>query len=80
MKSQALQELVRKIFSDDTIRKQFESDPDGYLAKCDLSEQEKKAVLSVQSKLGTVSSGSPQFEAIIDAKDEWFGSPLSTNH
>ena len=59
MKSQALQELVKKIFSDEKTRQQFESNPDSVLAQFTLTEQEKKAVLNTHTKLGLVTSDSP---------------------
>lgn len=71
MKSQALQEFIKRIFSDDETKKQFESDPDSVLSQFSLTEQEKKAVLSVHSKLGIVGSNSQQLEAAIQAEYTW---------
>ena len=42
MKSQALQELVKKIFGDEKTKLQFMSDPDSILSQFTLTEQEKK--------------------------------------
>ena len=44
MKSQALQDLVKRIFSDEKTKRQFMSNPEGVLAQFNLTEQEKKAV------------------------------------
>jgi hypothetical protein len=71
MKSQALQELVKKIFGDAKTKLQFESDPDSVLARFNLTEQEKKAVLKTRAKLGLVTAGSPQLEATLEATDGW---------
>ena len=71
MKSQALQKLIEKIFRDDETKKQFESDPGSVLSQFSLTEQEKKAVLSVHSKLGIVGSNSQQLEAAIEAEYSW---------
>ena len=71
MKSQALQELVKKIFGDEKTRLQFESDPDSVLAQFNLTEQEKKAVLKTHTKLGLVTDGSPQLEAALDTDGPW---------
>ncbi len=71
MKSQALQDLVKKIFSDEKTRLQFESDPDSVLSRFDLTEQEKKAVLKTHAKLGLVTAGSPQLEATLDTDTPW---------
>ena len=75
MKSQALQELVKKIFGDEKTKLQFESDPDSVLAQFNLSEQEKKAVLNTHARLGLVTSGSPQLEATLDPRGGWY-SPI----
>ena len=71
MKSQALQELVKKIFGNEKTRLQFESDPDSVLAQFNLTEQEKKAVLNTHAKLGLVTTGSQQLEAAIDPTINW---------
>mgnify|MGYP003574632736 CR=1 FL=1 len=75
MKSQALQELIKSIFSSDETKKQFESDPISVLSRFSLTEQEKKAVLSVHAKFGLVSMNSPQLEAAIKADVNWFSAP-----
>jgi hypothetical protein len=69
MKSQ-LQELVKKIFSDEKTRLEFESDPNSVLAQYNLSEQEKRAVMSTHGKLGLV-AGSEQLEATIGPNQGW---------
>ncbi len=75
MKSQALQELVKKIFGDEGTRQQFESDPDSVLAQFSLTKQEKKAVFATHAKLGLVTTGSQQLEAAIDRTTGW-SSPM----
>lgn len=76
MKSQALQELVKKIFGDEKTKSEFLSNPDSVLARYNLTEQERKAVLKIQAELGLVTSGSEQLEATLDANQGWF-SPTS---
>ena len=71
MKSQALQELVKKIFGDEKIKLQFMSDPDSVLAQFALTEQEKKAVLNMHARLGLVTSDSQQLEAALDPTMFW---------
>ena len=75
MKSQALQELIHAIFSNEKTRQQFQSDPDSILSQYDLTELEKKAVLNTHSKLGLVTSDSQQLEAALDPTTSWF-SPI----
>ena len=72
MKSQALQDLVKKIFGDEKTRLEFESNPDKVLARFNLTEQEKKAVLNTHTKVGLVSSNSPALEVTLDATSDWF--------
>ncbi len=71
MKSQSLQELVKKIFGDEKTKHQFLKDPDSVLSKFTLTEQEKKAVLNIHAKLGLVTSDSGQLEAAIGPTWEW---------
>ena len=72
MNSQALQELVRKIFSDEEIRSQFMTNPNSVLSEFPLTEEEKKAVLKTHVRLGQMTSNSAQLEAIIEPYDKWF--------
>ena len=65
MKSQALQELVKKIFGDEKTKSEFMSNPDSVLARFNLTETEKKAVLKTHAKLGLATSGSQQLESAI---------------
>jgi hypothetical protein len=72
MESQALQELIKKIFGDEKTKHEFQKDPDSVLAQFSLTEQEKKAVLKTHAKLGLVTTGSEQLEATLDASAGWF--------
>ena len=72
MKSHALQELVKKIFSDEKTKQQFMSNPESVLSQFALTEQEKKAVLSTYTKVGLVASDSPQLEATIKPTTGWW--------
>ena len=71
MQSQALQKLVRKIFSDEETRSRFKSNPEGVLAQFALTEEEKRAVLNTHAKLGLVISDSQQLEAALDPTGAW---------
>jgi hypothetical protein len=72
MKSQSLQQLVKKIFGDEKTRLQFISDPESVISQYSLTEQEKKAVLNTYDRVGLVSSSSSQLEAAIDPNINWF--------
>ena len=71
MKSQAVQELVRKIFSDERTKSQFMVNPHSVLAQFNLTAQEKRAVLRTYAKLGLVTSASQQLEAVLDPMAIW---------
>ncbi len=71
MKSQALQELVKKIFGDEKTKSEFMLNPDSVLDQFSLTKQEKKAVLNTHARLGLVTSGSQQLEASLDATSGW---------
>ena len=71
MKSQSLQDLVKRIFSDEKAKAQFISDPEGVIADYNLTETEKKAMLSTHLKLGLVSGNSTQLEGIIEPMGAW---------
>ncbi len=75
MKSQALQELVKRIFSDEKTKLQFTSDPDSVISQFALTDQEKRAVLTAYAKLGLVTSNSQQLEAALKPTYTWY-SPI----
>ena len=72
MKPQALQELVKKIFSDEKTKSEFQKDPDSVLARYNLTEQEKKAVLKTYTNLGFAATGSDKLEATIGPLSGWW--------
>lgn len=71
MKSQALQQLVKKVFGDEKTRLQFVSDPESIISQYPLTEQEKKAVMKTYNRVGLVTSGSPQLEAALKPTTNW---------
>lgn len=72
MESKGLQQFVKAVFSDERTRVEFTSDPDGVMSRFALSDEEKKAVLSTQTRLGLVASGSRQLEAATGPMGTWF--------
>ena len=72
MKSQALQELVKRIFGDEKTKQQFLKDPNSVLTQFDLTEEERKAVLNTHVQVGLVTSNSQQLEAAIQAREGWY--------
>ena len=71
METNALRELVKKIFGDENTKAQFIENPDSVLSQFALTEQEKKAVLSTYFKVGLVTGTSPQLEATIVPLGWW---------
>jgi hypothetical protein len=71
MKSQALQEMIKKVFSDERTKLQFMSNPNSVLAQFKLTEQEKRAVLNTHAKLGLATADSQQLEAALDPTIIW---------
>ncbi len=70
-----LKDLVKTIFSDEKTKAQFLQDPDRFLSRYALTEQEKKAVMGMHSSLGLVTGESPQLEAAIRPTTGWFSPP-----
>jgi hypothetical protein len=74
MKTQALQEMVHKIFSDEKTRARFMACPESVISRFALTGEEIKAVLSTY-KTGLAGS-SRSLESAIVAKGGWL-SPTS---
>jgi hypothetical protein len=71
VKSKALQEMIKKIFSDEKTKLQFKSNPGSVIAQFKLTEQEKKAVLNTHARLGLATADSQQLEAAIEPLSNW---------
>jgi hypothetical protein len=71
MKSQALQEMIQKVFSDEKTKLQFISNPESVIAQFKLTEQEKKAMLNTHARLGLATADSQQLEAVLEPLAIW---------
>jgi hypothetical protein len=71
MKSQALQEFVNKIFCNQKIKGQFLANPEYVLSQFTLTDEEKRAVLSLHAKMGLATNNSQQLEAALDPTWVW---------
>jgi hypothetical protein len=71
MKSQGLQEMINKIFGDDQTRLQFISDPQSVISQFELTQQEKRAVLDLQSYPGLTGLDSAQLEMAVRPNIGW---------
>ena len=74
MKSQNLQKLVKKIYSNEETKARFVSDPEGLLSHYKLTESEKKAMLQTHYKFGLITAGSSQLETTV-GPTTWWASP-----
>jgi hypothetical protein len=72
MKSQALQSMIQKIFSDEKAKEEFVSNPEGVMSRYSLSESEKKAVMSTYSRIGIGTGNSTQLASAINPTGTWF--------
>ncbi len=72
MKSQALQDMVKNIFGDETTRAEFMACPESVISRFTLTREEIKAVLSTHEM--AIAGNSQSMEAAIVAKMGW-GSP-----
>jgi hypothetical protein len=72
MKSQALQDLVKKVFGDEKTKLQFLSNPESVISNYDLTEQEKRAVLVTHAKLGLITPDSQQLEEAFGPNSTWW--------
>jgi hypothetical protein len=70
MKSQGLQELIKTIFSNEQTKSQFMANPESVLSRFDLTEEEKRAVLSTHARLG-LATDSVQLEEAIGPLSFW---------
>ena len=71
MQSKSLQEMVKKIFSDEKTKSEFLSSPESVIGRYDLTDQERKAVLATHARLGLVASSSGELAARIENEATW---------
>ena len=70
MKSQGLQELIKTIFSNEQTKSQFMTNPESFLSRFDLTEEERGAVLRTHARLG-LATNSVQLESDISPMGFW---------
>ena len=71
MESRSLQDLIKKVFSEEKTRAEFRNNPESMLSRFTLTDQEKRAVLATHSKLGLVNGSSPALDATIEPMIFW---------
>lgn len=72
MKSQALQNLIKNIFTDEDAKLKFISNPDSVVSQYKLTKQEQKAVLAAYKKMGLITADSQQFDIVVDPYGTWW--------
>ena len=70
MKSQ-LQELIKKVFSDEKAKAEFLANPESAMKGFKLSRTEKKALLKTHSRLGMITSDNSHLEAAVYPETDW---------
>jgi len=71
MRSKSLSKLVKKVFSDEEVKKQFISDPDSVMSQFKLTEQEKRAVLRTHARMELASTGSAPGVTLAEPLAMW---------
>jgi|WetSurMetagenome_2_1015567.scaffolds.fasta_scaffold134225_2 hypothetical protein len=71
MASKSVQELVKKLFSEEETRAQFEKDPESILARFSLSDKDKRSMLATYKRIGLANKGSTSMEATIEPLIFW---------
>ena len=66
-----LAELVKKIFSDEATKKEFQTDPEKFVSTLELTAIEKKAVLSLQAKTGLVTADGVSLQSNVGPMGGW---------
>ncbi|APV44152.1 hypothetical protein Dform_00804 [Dehalogenimonas formicexedens] len=67
-----LAELVKKIFSSEETKKEFQADPEKFISAMNLTETEKRAVLSLQAKTGLVTADGVSLQSSVGPMAGWF--------
>ncbi len=57
MASKSVQELVKKLFTEEETRAQFQKDPESILSRSTLSDSEKRSILATYKRSGLTSNG-----------------------
>jgi hypothetical protein len=71
MESRSLQDLVKKVFSEERTRTEFMTDPESVISRFSLTEQEKRAVMATHSRVGVVNGSSLALDATIEPMMFW---------
>jgi hypothetical protein len=72
MESTAIQEMVRKIFSNEESKSQFIADPKSIISQYELTETETNAVMATHAKLGLATGNSTQLSGVVGPLTYWF--------
>jgi hypothetical protein len=68
MKTSALQEMVKQVFGNETLRTQFMACPESVISGFALSDEESRAVISTHQMF---MAGNSSLEAAITNKEGW---------
>jgi len=71
MKSQVMQELIKKVFGDEKTQARFVSHPESVLSEFELTRQEREAFMSTYTRLGLVTADSQVLREDIGPMSTW---------
>ena len=71
MSLKAVKAIVKKTFLDSKFKKSLTEDPSKALAKFDLTEAEKDAIINVHTSVGVVGGDSVALQATVDPMASW---------
>ena len=71
MSLKAVKSIVKRTFSDSKFKKSLMENPDGVLAKFDLTDEEKDAIINVHTSVGVVGGDSAALQANVTPMGGW---------
>ena len=71
MSLKAVKSLVKKTFSDSKFKESLIKDPGKTLAKFDLTDEEKDAIINVHTSVGVVGGNAAALDALIKPMASW---------
>jgi len=71
MSLKAVRTLVKKTFTDSKFKRSLLSNPDKALAKFDLTDDEKGAIINVHTSVGVVGGDSAVLQATVKPMATW---------
>jgi len=71
MSLRAVKSLVKRTFSDSKFKESLLKDPGKTMAKFDLTDEEKDAIINVHTSVGVVGGSAAALDALIKPMASW---------